>query len=67
VDQPAEPVATSEAKVVLGRGRWEWSERCCVLQGAVRAVLVEMRRVLGQDVFEVAPVEDQYSVEQLAA
>jgi hypothetical protein len=31
-----------------------------VLQGAVGAVLVEMCRVLGQDVFEMAPVEDQY-------
>jgi hypothetical protein len=30
-------------------------------------VLVEMRRVLGQYVFEMAPIEDQYSVEQLAA
>jgi hypothetical protein len=36
------------------------------MQG-VGAVLVEMRRVLGQYVFEMAPVEDQYSVEQLAA
>jgi hypothetical protein len=34
-----------------------------VLQGAVGAVLVEMRGVLGQCVFEVVPVEDQYSVE----
>jgi hypothetical protein len=31
------------------------------------AALVEMRCVLGQYVFEVAPVEDQYSVGQLAA
>lgn len=31
------------------------------------AVLVEMCCVLGQDVFEVVPVEDQYSVEQLVA
>jgi hypothetical protein len=38
-----------------------------VLQSAVGAVLVEMRRVLGQYVFEMAPVEDQYSVEHLAA
>jgi hypothetical protein len=38
-----------------------------VLQGAVGTVLVEMRRVLGQDVFKMAPVKDQYSVEQLAA
>jgi hypothetical protein len=30
-------------------------------------VLVEMRRVLGQYMFEVAPVEDQYSVEQFSA
>jgi hypothetical protein len=67
VDQPAEPVATSEATVWLGRGRWEWSQRCRVLQRAVGAVLVEMRRVLGQDVFKMAPVKDQYSVEQLAA
>jgi hypothetical protein len=33
----------------------------------VGAVVVEMRCVLGQCVFEVALVEDQYSVEQLAA
>jgi len=66
VDQSAEPVVTSDAKVGLGRGRWGWPKWCCVLQGAVGAVLVEMRRVLGQDVFEVAPVGDQYSVEQLA-
>ena len=67
MDQAAGPVATSEAKTGLGRGWWEWPEWCCVLQGAVGAVLVEMRCVLGQYVFEVAPVEDQYSVEQLAA
>jgi hypothetical protein len=40
---------------------------CCVLQGAVGAVLVEMRCVLGQYVFEVASVDDQYLVEQLSA
>jgi hypothetical protein len=67
VDQSAEPVVTSDVKVGLGRGRWQWSEWCCVPQGAVGAVVVEMRRVLGQDVFEVAPVEDQYSVEQFSA
>ena len=38
-----------------------------MVRRAVRAVLVDMHCVLGQDVFEVAPVEDQYSVEQLAA
>jgi hypothetical protein len=52
---------------LAGRGRWEWPEWCCVLRGTVGAVFVEVRRVLGQDVFEVAPVEDQYLVEQLAA
>ena len=31
------------------------------------AVLVEIRCVLGQYMFEMAPVEDQYSVEQLSA
>jgi hypothetical protein len=67
VDQPAEPIATSEAKAGLDRRRRQWSKWCCVLQGAVGTVLVEMRRVLGQYVFEVVPVEDQYSVEQLAA
>jgi hypothetical protein len=67
VDQPAESIATSEAKVGLGRGRWEWPEWCRVPQGAVGTVLVEMRHVLGQYVSEVAAVEDQYSVEQLAA
>ena len=30
VDQPAEPVAASEAKVALGREQWEWSEWCGV-------------------------------------
>jgi len=67
VDQSAEPVVTVDAKVGLGRRRWDWPKWCCVLQGAVGAVLVEMRGVLGQYVFDVAPVEDQYSVEQLAA
>jgi hypothetical protein len=67
VDQSAKLVVTSDVKVGLGRGRWQWSEWCCVLQGAVGAVLVEMRHVFGQDVFEVALVEDQYSIEQLAA
>jgi hypothetical protein len=39
-----------------------------VLQGAVGAGGAgEMRRVLGQDVFEVTLVEDQYSVEQFSA
>lgn len=66
MDQPAEPVATAEAKAGLGRARRQWSQWCCMLQGAVGALLVDMRRVLGQDVFEVAPVENQYSVEQLA-
>jgi len=66
VDQSAKPIVASEAKAGLGRWR-QWPEWCCVPQGAVGAVLVEMRRVLGQYVFEVAPVEDQYSVEQLAA
>jgi hypothetical protein len=42
-------------------------ERRCLVQRSVGPVLVEMRRVLGQYVFEMAPVEDQYSVEQLAA
>jgi hypothetical protein len=42
-------------------------ERRCLVQCSVGAVLVEMRRVLGQYVFEMAPVENQYSVEQLAA
>jgi hypothetical protein len=37
------------------------------MQGAVGAVLVEVSGVLGQCVFEVAAVEDQHSVEQLAA
>jgi hypothetical protein len=63
VDQSTEPIVTSDANVGLGRGRWQRSEWCCVLQGAVGAVLVEMRGVLGQCVFEVVPVEDQYSVE----
>ncbi len=67
MDQPAEPVAASEAKVGLERGRWEWSEWCCLPQSTVGAVLVEMRHVLGEYVFEVIPVEDQYSVEQLTA
>jgi hypothetical protein len=67
VDQPAKPIVASEAKAGLGRRRRQWPEWCCVLQGAVGAVLVEMRCVSGQYVFEVAPVEDQYSVEQLAA
>src|SRR5438105_6981555 len=67
VDQPAKPIVASEAKAGLGRGRWQWPKWCCMLQGAVGTVLVEMRRVLGQYVFEVTPVEDQYSVEQLAA
>jgi hypothetical protein len=43
-------------------------ERRCLVQCSVGAVVVEMHRVLGQYVFEMAPVEDQqYSVEQLAA
>jgi hypothetical protein len=67
VDQSVKPVVTSDAKVGLGRGRWDWPKWCCVLHGAVGAVLVEMRCVLGQYLFEVAPVADQYSVEQLAA
>jgi hypothetical protein len=58
VDQSAEPVVTVDAKVGLGRGRWYWPKWCCVLQGAVGAVLVEMRCILGEYVFEVAPVED---------
>jgi hypothetical protein len=33
----------------------------------VGAVLVKVRHVLGQHVFEVAAVENQYPVEQLAA
>jgi hypothetical protein len=37
------------------------------MQGAVGAVLVEVRHVLGQHVFEVAAVDDQYPVKQLAA
>jgi hypothetical protein len=48
VDQSAEPIATSQANVGLGRRPWQWSKWCCVLQGAVGAVLVEMRRVFGQ-------------------
>jgi hypothetical protein len=67
VDQSAKPIVASEAKAGLGRRRRQWLEWCCVPQGAVGAVLVEMRRVLGQDVFKMAPVEDQNSVQQLAA
>jgi hypothetical protein len=37
------------------------------MQCAVGSVLVEVRHVLGQNMFEVAAVEDQYPVEQLAA
>jgi hypothetical protein len=33
----------------------------------LRAVLVDVRRVLGQYVFEMVPVEDQYPIQQLAA
>jgi hypothetical protein len=67
VDQSAEPVVASDVKVGLGLERRQWPEWCCVLYGAVGAVLVEMRCVLGQYVFEVTPVEDQYSVEPLSA
>jgi hypothetical protein len=37
------------------------------MQCAVRAVVVEVRYILSQNVFEVAPVDDQHPVEQLAA
>jgi hypothetical protein len=37
------------------------------MQCAVWAVLVEVRYVLGQNVFEVAVVDDQYPVKQFAA
>jgi hypothetical protein len=38
-----------------------------LMQCAVGAVLVEVRHVLGQHVVEVAAVDDQYPVQQLAA
>jgi hypothetical protein len=37
-----------------------------LVQCAVGAVVVEVRHVLGQHVFEVAAVDDQYPVEQFA-
>ena len=37
------------------------------MQGAVGSVVIEMRRVLGQYVFEMAPVDDQHPVEQFTA
>jgi hypothetical protein len=67
VDQSAEPVVTSDVKVGLGRGRWQWSEWCCLMQCPVGAMGVEVCHVLGQHVFEVSAVEDQHSVEYLAA
>jgi hypothetical protein len=62
VYQPTESVATSEVQV----GRWEWSEWCCLMQGAV-AMVAEVGNVLGQYALEVAAVDDQYPVEQLTA
>jgi hypothetical protein len=38
-----------------------------LVQRAVWAVTVEVRYVLGQHVFELATVDDQYPVQQLAA
>jgi hypothetical protein len=67
VYQSTEPIATSDAKLGRRCRGWERLERRCLVQCSVRAVLVELRRVLGQYVFEMAPVADQYSVEQLAA
>jgi hypothetical protein len=68
--QPTESVATSEVQVGMDLLRWEWSEWsewCCLMQCAMWAVLVEVRYVLGQNVSEVAAVDDQYPVKQLAA
>jgi hypothetical protein len=54
-----EPIATSDAKLGRRCRGWERLERHCLVQRSVGPVLVEMRRVLGQYVFEMAPVEDQ--------
>jgi hypothetical protein len=43
------------------------AEWCCVLQGAVGAMGVEVCHVLGQHCLEVAVVDDQHSVEYLVA
>jgi hypothetical protein len=46
VDQSTEPIATSDAKLERRCWGWERLEQRCLVQRSVRAVLVEMRRVL---------------------
>ena len=43
------------------------TEWCCLVQCAVRAMVVEVRHVLGQHCREMAAVDDQHPVQQFAA
>jgi hypothetical protein len=63
MDQPAQPVAALQARVGRWRGRGKWSEWCCLVHCAVGRMVVEVRHVLVQQVFEVVAVDDQYPVE----
>jgi hypothetical protein len=58
VDQSAEPIAASDAKLGRRRGGWKWLERRCLVQCSVRPVGVEVRHVLGQHRPKLALVED---------
>jgi hypothetical protein len=65
VDQSAEPIAASDAK--LGRRTQAWKRlgrRCLV---PVRPMGVDVRHVLGQHSLKLAPAEDQHPIQQLAA
>jgi len=58
VDQSAGSIAASDVKLGRRRRGWERLQRRCLVQGSVRAVGVDVRRVLGQHRLKLALVED---------
>lgn len=63
MDQSAERVAASGAKVGRRCVLREWFEWCCVMQCPIGAMVVEVCHVLRPYRLEVAVVDDQHSVE----
>jgi hypothetical protein len=66
MDQPTEPISSDDLDVGVDGVR-QRSERAGLVQGTVGTVGVEVVLILGEDLAQMRGVDDQYSVEDLAA
>src|ERR1035438_8205222 len=66
VDQAAEPVASSDAEVVVGRRGGDLGVGWCLAEGPMRPVSVVVIDVLAEDVVQMSPAGDQDAVGALA-